>query len=267
MGIGFNAADYEKVESTWDQEDQRLLNLQGLPAFKGYKKWSQCRSEHYRVLIQQTMLMLPNPTDAERADADHPVTSTLNFFLLCLVRCLEASCQATIELLHVNRVSSTDIGFDFTAVMDMKFSQPPPLEEDDDTPFTHRCGQHEEMIEVATNLHEFEFLLEGWLRSRPNYDDDAQMQYSAGYQAGLRAALLAAKGEIIFDGPDFDEGLDQEVSGSPDIDIDFADRTAAMAALFTVARNDRPRRQEAGPSLRRLLPRRAGRSLHAPVCT
>jgi hypothetical protein len=137
MGIGFNAADYEKVESTWDQEDQRLLNLQGLPAFKGYKKWSQCRSEHYRVLIQQTMLMLPNLTDAERADADHPVTSTLNFFLLCLVRCLEefmsghhrASARQP-RVLDRHRLST------FTAVMDMKFSQPPPLEEDDDTPFT-----------------------------------------------------------------------------------------------------------------------------------
>lgn len=135
MGIGFTASDYEKVEAMWDQEDQRLLNLQALPAFKGYKKWSQCRSEHFRVLIQQTMLMLPNLTDAERADPDHPVTSTLNFFLLCLVRCLENAAMCTIELLHVNRLSSTDIAFDFTAVMDMKFAAPPPLEEEDDNPF------------------------------------------------------------------------------------------------------------------------------------
>jgi hypothetical protein len=61
--------------------------------------------------------------------------------------------------------------------------------------------------------------------------------------------------------------VDEEVSGSPDIDIDFADRTAAMAALFTVpAMIDRDGKKHR-PPLGRLLPKRARRSVHAAVRT
>jgi hypothetical protein len=133
MGIGFNASDYDKVEEQWDEEDQRLLALQAIPAFSGYKKWSQCRSEHFRVLIVRTMMLMTDMTDTERADTDHPVMATFNFLLLCLVRCLEIATQSTVEVLHVNRLSGTDIAFDFSAVMDLKFAQPPPF---DDNPFT-----------------------------------------------------------------------------------------------------------------------------------
>jgi hypothetical protein len=130
MGIAFNESDYEKVEELWDQEDQRLLALQGIPAFSGYKKWNQCRSEHFRVLIVRTMLLMGDMTDAERMDTDHPVMSMFNFLLLCLVRCLENATQSTVEVLHVNRLNNTDIAFDFSAVMDLKFAQPPPFEGD-----------------------------------------------------------------------------------------------------------------------------------------
>jgi hypothetical protein len=130
MGIGFNAPDYEAVEKRWGEEDQRLLALQALPAFKGYKKWSDCRSEHFRVLIVRTMLLMEDMSDNDRADADHPVMTTFNFLVLCLVRCLEIATSSTVEILHINRLSATDIAFDFTAVMDLKFAQPPPFEEE-----------------------------------------------------------------------------------------------------------------------------------------
>lgn len=131
MGIGFTASDYDKVEEFWDKEDQRLLALQGIPAFQGYKKWSQCKSEHFRVLIVRTMLLMTDMTDEDRADADHPVMTTFNFLLLCLVRCLEIATSSSVEILHVNRLSTTDIAFDYTAVMDLKFAQPPPFDEGD----------------------------------------------------------------------------------------------------------------------------------------
>lgn len=135
MGIAFTARDFDLVEERWDREDEQLAVLQSLPAFRGYKKWSQCRTEHFRVLIKQTMTMMTDLSDVDRGDPDHPVTASFNFYLLCLIRTLEIATSSTVELIHVNRITPKDISFDFSAVMDLRFAQPPPLEEEEETPF------------------------------------------------------------------------------------------------------------------------------------
>lgn len=135
MGIAFTASDFDLVEERWDREDEQLARLQSLTAFQGYKMWSQCRTEHFRVLIKQTMTMMAELSDEDRADPDHPVTASFNFYLLCLVRTLEIATSSTVEIIHVNRITSKDISFDYSAIMDLRFAQPPPRATED-SPFT-----------------------------------------------------------------------------------------------------------------------------------
>ena len=110
---------------------QQVLALQSLPAFKGYTKWSQCRSEHLRTMIMRTMTMMAELSDSERTDVNHPVVLTFNFLVLCLIRCLEIGSQSNIEILHINRLTNIDIAFDFTAVMDIQYGPPPPMDVED----------------------------------------------------------------------------------------------------------------------------------------
>jgi hypothetical protein len=136
LGIGFSARDYDLVEERWSREDEQLARLQSLPAFRGYRMWSQCRTEHFRVLIMQTMTMMSDLSDGDRSDPDHPVMASFNFYVLCLVRALEIASSSTVEILHINRITHKDLAFDYSAVMDLKFAQPPPLEtEEDPSPF------------------------------------------------------------------------------------------------------------------------------------
>lgn len=134
VSVAFNSVDIERVETTWDEENDQLLGFQSIPAFTGYRKWSQCRSEHFRVLIARTLVIMEGLSDTDRADTAHPAVSTLNFLTLGLVKCLEDASQSTIELMRIHRISATDIGYDYTAVMDMKFAPPPSLA--DSNPFT-----------------------------------------------------------------------------------------------------------------------------------
>lgn len=134
FGVGFSAADMARVEETWDEESEQLSSLQSVAAFTGYLRWNQCRTEHFRVLIARTLVIMESLSDAERSDTENPAVSTLNFLTLGLVKCIEDASQSSIELLRIHRVSAADISYDYTAVMDMKFGPPPSLA--DNNPFT-----------------------------------------------------------------------------------------------------------------------------------
>lgn len=131
-GIGFSADDYKTVNSCWHEDDQRLLALQSLQAFRGYTKWSQCKTEHFRVLLMRTIDIMDDLTDEDRMDANNPIITTFNFLLLGLVNCIEISTGSTLEVLRLNRISKDDMLFDFSATMDLSFALPSPREPGDE---------------------------------------------------------------------------------------------------------------------------------------
>lgn len=127
MSITFAQADFDLIDAEWESSDETLIALDSLaPAFRGYTKWSLLRTEHYRVLIQRTMLVMEALSASERADAENHVVKTFNAMLLRMLRKIEETTGSTIEFMRIHRLTAKDIVFDFAATMNMNFGPPPP---------------------------------------------------------------------------------------------------------------------------------------------
>lgn len=139
MSVMFSQHDYDIIARDWDDEDETLKALERVSdAFSGYTKWSTLRTEHYRVLMQRSMIVLESLSVTERQDADNFVVKTFNSLLLRMVKRIEADTGVTIEFMRIHRVAHDQIVWDFSATMNMTFDKPPPHKDAvpvDDSPF------------------------------------------------------------------------------------------------------------------------------------
>ncbi len=114
--------DFNNQESSWNDNDPVLDILQNNEAFRGRTKWSDLDLEHFHLMIINMLKILATMDDAVRSNKDSAPVGRLAFFFCSLIRMLEERTGSHIELLHVNRVSSDDVVYDYTATLDMPFS-------------------------------------------------------------------------------------------------------------------------------------------------
>jgi hypothetical protein len=109
------AADFDTIDRDWDETDDTLLALDQLAeAFRGYTKWSLLRTEHYRVLIQRTMIVLESLSMEERQD---PTTMSSRRSTRCSSDGQEnrGEHRLDIEFMRIHRMTVKDIVFDYAA--------------------------------------------------------------------------------------------------------------------------------------------------------
>jgi hypothetical protein len=120
----FNDTDFTRANEFWDQEDKLLNDLQSEPYFKGKLKWSDLDPTHFQLMLLRVLTKVNKLQPDERGDLDHPVMMGLTFLLTSLIKCLEMRTGCQVELLKLQRLSDTDILYDFAASLNMRLDNP-----------------------------------------------------------------------------------------------------------------------------------------------
>lgn len=114
-----DTSDFEFVARMWSTPDRILAELQAHPLYAGRTRWCDLDPPHFRYMIVLTMVRVAKLEEDARNDAANPVVRSLHFLMTALIACLQARSETNIELIRFNRVSQTEIVYDFSASLNL----------------------------------------------------------------------------------------------------------------------------------------------------
>lgn len=117
-------ADFDVIDGVWEEEDRLLVELQEQPAFAGRRRWCDLDPTHFRVLLCHHLTKVAEMDDVDKSDAGNPMGRSLCRLLAAFVFCLQRRSESHIELMHVNRISETEVAYDFWACLNMALDMP-----------------------------------------------------------------------------------------------------------------------------------------------
>jgi hypothetical protein len=111
--------DFEAQRGRWKDTDDVLLALQNTDMFASRTRWMDLEIRHFHVMIVNILKILSGADDAVRSDKDNPMVARLAFFLCGIISLIQEN-GCNIELFRINRVSSDDVLYDYSATLDVK---------------------------------------------------------------------------------------------------------------------------------------------------
>ncbi len=124
--LALDSEDFARVHATWERSDTVLVGLQDNPLFAGRLTWADLDPTHFRVMIMRNLSMLvalPREQAEERGNA---VVRSLIFLVSALVHCVERRTEAQVEMLRLNRITDTEVSFDFHGSLNLAVDYPRP---------------------------------------------------------------------------------------------------------------------------------------------
>lgn len=118
--------DFNIQRHVWNNTDELLMALQGNALFAGRTHWVDLELQHFHVMIVNILRLMSGLTDADRGNRSHGLVKRLTFLLCGFICVLQDQSESTVELLRVNRVSDTDVLYDFNATLEVNVTTPIP---------------------------------------------------------------------------------------------------------------------------------------------
>lgn len=117
MEMSIGPDDHLRIDPVWDEKDKLLVGLQTNSFFHGRTRWCDLDPWHYTILIEKNLSMVADLSVSERHNPLNLIMISLSDLLACMIRCIEARGQCTIDLLRIIRIPNTGLTYDYTASM------------------------------------------------------------------------------------------------------------------------------------------------------
>lgn len=119
-------SDFNSFYLNRDDGDDLLDALQHHDLFRGKQKWADLDIKHFHVMIVNMLKIIGGMNDDVRADKESAPVKRLVFFLCALITLVQEKTGSKIELFRINRVSDTDIVYDYSATLEVLIERPAP---------------------------------------------------------------------------------------------------------------------------------------------
>lgn len=119
-------ADFAYRTEIWNNTDELLITIQKNELFSGKTHWCDLDIKHFHAMILNMLKIMGNLDDNSRGDKTNPLVVRLTFFLCSLVSLIQDKTGSIIEMMKINRISPSDIVYDYHATLDVKIAPSMP---------------------------------------------------------------------------------------------------------------------------------------------
>ena len=113
-------SDFENRQKVWPNTDDVLRNIQKNELFNGRLRWCELDIKHFHVMIVNMLKIMGSLDDMARGDKTNPLVVRFTFLLCGLVHLLQDKSESIIEMMKINRITSNDVVYDYSATLDVK---------------------------------------------------------------------------------------------------------------------------------------------------
>jgi hypothetical protein len=113
----FNREDFATVMKSWMKKDRLLVDLSTNEVFRDRTAWCDLTPFHFRILLMESFRYTDKLRANDRVNEAHPAVRSLHFLITALIHCLELRGSMEIDLMHIDRISDTQITYRFSSTL------------------------------------------------------------------------------------------------------------------------------------------------------